>query len=162
MNTHNHFDHLGAVRYFVAEGVTVITNQMNKSYYEQIFKAPHPLAPDRLSQNPKKANYITVKDKFVLADGGREIDILHLENDNHNEGMLVVYIPREKVLVEADDFTPPAPNRPLPAPRAVGFTKNLNANIERLKLDIVTIAPLHGFVVRIAELKKVAGVSAGS
>jgi len=76
--------------------------------------------------------------------------------------MLVVYIPREKVLVEADDFTPPAPNRPLPAPRAVGFTKNLNANIERLKLDIVTIAPLHGFVVRIAELKKVVGVSAGS
>ena len=162
VNTHNHFDHLGGVRYFVAEGVTVITNQMNKSYYEQIFKAPHTLAPDRLSQNPKKANYITVKDKFVLADGGREIDILHLENDNHNEGMLVVYIPKEKVLVEADDFTPPAPNGPPPAPRAVGFTKNLNANIERLKLDIVTIAPLHGFVVPIDELKKVAGVSAGS
>jgi glyoxylase-like metal-dependent hydrolase (beta-lactamase superfamily II) len=136
VNTHNHFDHLGGVRYFVAEGVTVITNQMNKSYYEQIFKAPHTLAPDRLSQNPRKANYITVKDKFVLADGGREIDILHLENDNHNEGMLVVYIPKEKVLVEADDFTPPAPNGPPPAPRAVAFTKNLNANIERLKLDI--------------------------
>ena len=162
VNTHNHFDHLGGVRYFVAEGVTVITNQMNKSYYEQIFKAPHTLAPDRLSQNPKKANYITVKDKFVLADGGREIDILHLENDNHNEGMLVVYIPKEKVLVEADDFTPPAPNGPPPTRRAVGFTKNLNANIERLKLDIVTIAPLHGFVVPIDELKKVAGVSAGS
>jgi glyoxylase-like metal-dependent hydrolase (beta-lactamase superfamily II) len=162
VNTHNHFDHLGGVRYFVAEGVTVITNQMNKSYYDQIFKAPHTLAPDRLSQNPKKANYITVKDKFVLADGGREIDILHLENDNHNEGMLVVYIPKEKVLVEADDFTPPAPNGPPPAPRAVAFTKNLNANIDRLKLDIVTIAPLHGVVAPIAELKRVAGVTAGS
>ena len=162
VNTHNHFDHLGGVRYFVAEGVMVITNQRNKSYYEQIFKAPHTLAPDRLSQNPKKANYITVKDKFVLADGGREIDILHLENDNHNEGMLVVYVPKEKVLVDADDFTPPAPNGPAPAPRAVAFTKNLNANIERLKLDIVTIALLHGFVVPIAELKKVAGVRAGS
>jgi len=162
VNTHNHFDHLGGVRCFVAEGATVITNAMNKSYYEQVFKAPHTLDPDRLSKNPKKAAYITVKDKWVLSDGGREIDVLHLESDNHNEGMLVVYIPKEKVLVEADDFTPPAPNGPPPAPRAVAFTKNLNANIERLKLDIVTIAPLHGFVVPIAELKKVAGIQTGS
>ena len=159
VNTHNHFDHLGGVRAFVPEGATIITNAMNKPYYEKIFNAPHTLAPDRLSQNPKKATYLTVKDKYVLADGGREIDIYHIENDNHNEGMLMVYVPKEKVLVEADDFTPPAPNGPSPAPRAVNFTKNLNANIERLKLDVVTIAPLHGFVVPVAELKKLAGTT---
>jgi glyoxylase-like metal-dependent hydrolase (beta-lactamase superfamily II) len=159
VNTHNHFDHLGGVRAFVPEGATIITNAMNKPYYEKIFNAPHTLAPDRLSQNPKKATYLTVKDKYVLADGGREIDIYHIENDNHNEGMLMVYVPKEKVLVEADDFTPPAPNGPPPAPRAVNFTKNLNANIERLKLDVVTIAPLHGFVVPVAELKKIAGTT---
>ena len=159
VNTHSHFDHLGGVRAFIAEGSTIITHEMNKAYYEKIFKEPHTLAPDRLSQNPKKATYITVKDKYVLADGGREIDILHIENDNHNEGMLMVYIPREKVLVEADDFTPLAPNGPPPAPRAVNFTKNLNANIERLKLDVVTIAPLHGFVAPVVELKKLAGTT---
>ena len=159
VNTHNHFDHLGGVRAFVPEGATIITNAMNKAYYEKTFNAPHTLAPDRLSQNPKKATFITVKDKYVLSDGGREIDIIHIENDNHNAGMLMVYIPKEKVLVEADDFTPPAPNGPAPAPRAVNFTKNLNANIERLKLDVVTIAPLHGFVVPVAELKKLAGTT---
>ena len=159
VNTHNHFDHLGGVRAFVPEGETIITNAMNKPYYEKIFNAPHALAPDRLSQNPKKATYLTVKDKYVLADGNREINIYHIENDNHNEGMLMVYVPKEKVLVEADDFTPPAPNGPPPAPRAVNFTKNLNANIERLKLDVVTIAPLHGFVVPVAELKKIAGTT---
>ena len=159
VNTHNHFDHLGGVRAFVPEGATIITNAMNKAYYEKIFNAPHTLAPDRLSQNPKKATFITVKDKYVLSDGGREIDIIHIENDNHNAGMLMVYIPKEKVLVEADDFTPPAPNGPAPAPRAVNFTKNLNANIERLKLDVVTIAPLHGFVVPVAELKKLAATT---
>ena len=159
VNTHNHFDHLGGVRAFVPEGATIITNAMNKAYYEKIFNVPHTLAPDRLSQNPKKATFITVKDKYVLSDGGREIDIIHIENDNHNAGMLMVYIPKEKVLVEADDFTPPAPNGPAPAPRAVNFTKNLNANIERLKLDVVTIAPLHGFVVPVAELKKLAATT---
>ena len=158
VNTHNHFDHTGGVRTFIAEGATVITNAMNKSYYEQIFKAPHSMDPDKLSQGPKKATYVTVKDKFVLSDGGREIDIHHMENDNHNEGMLIVYIPKEKVLVEADEFTPPAPNT-TPAPRALSFTKNLAANVERLKLDVVTIAPLHGVVVPVAELKKWAGAS---
>jgi len=159
VNTHNHFDHLGGVRAFVPEGTTIITNAMNKPYYEKIFNAPHALAPDRLSQNRRKATYLTVKDKYVLADGSREIDIYHIENDNHNEGMLMVYLPKEKVLVEADDFTPPAQNGPPPAPRAVNFTKNLNANIERLKLDVVTIAPLHGFVVPVADLKKLAGTT---
>jgi glyoxylase-like metal-dependent hydrolase (beta-lactamase superfamily II) len=159
VNTHNHFDHAGGIRTYVAEGATIITNAMNKPYYEQTFKMPRTMAPDKLSQNPKKATFVTVKDKYVLADGGREIDIVHVENDNHNEGILMVYIPKEKVLVEADDFTPPAPNGPPPAPRAVNFTKNLNANIERLKLDVVTIAPLHGFVVPVAELKKLAGTT---
>jgi glyoxylase-like metal-dependent hydrolase (beta-lactamase superfamily II) len=153
VNTHNHFDHTGGVRTFIAEGATVITNAMNKPYYEQIFKAPHTLDPDELSKSPKKATYITVKDKYVMSDGGREIDILHMEGDNHNEGMLLVYVPKEKVLVEADEFTPPAPNT-TPAPRGLSFTRNLAANVERLKLDIVTIAPLHGNVVPVAELKK--------
>jgi len=153
VNTHNHFDHTGGVRTFIAEGATIITNAMNKPYYDKIFKEPHTLDPDELSKSPKKATYITVKDKYVLSDGGREIDIHHMENDNHNEGMLLVYIPKEKVLVEADEFTPPAPNT-TPAPRALSFTKNLEANIERLKLDVVTIAPLHGPVVPVADLKK--------
>jgi glyoxylase-like metal-dependent hydrolase (beta-lactamase superfamily II) len=159
VNTHNHFDHAGGIRTYVAEGATIITNAMNKPYYEQTFKMPRTMAPDKLSRNPTKATFITVKDKYMLADGGREIDIIHVENDNHNEGILMVYIPKEKVLVEADDFTPPAANGPPPAPRAVNFTKNLNANIERLKLDVVTIAPLHGFVVPVAELKKLAGTT---
>jgi glyoxylase-like metal-dependent hydrolase (beta-lactamase superfamily II) len=157
VNTHNHFDHAGGIRTYVAEGATIITNAMNKPYYEQTFKMPRTLAPDKLSHSPKKATFITVKDKYVLSDGGREIDIIRVENNSHNEGILMVYIPKEKVLVEADDFTPSAPNGPPPAPRAVAFTKNLNANIQRLKLDVVTIAPLHGFVVPFAELEKLAG-----
>ena len=43
INTHAHFDHAGGVRYFVAEGATVITQEMNKSFYEQAWKAAtHP------------------------------------------------------------------------------------------------------------------------
>src|SRR3984893_16523016 len=74
INTHDHFDHLGGVRYFVAEGATVITQDTNKSFYEQAWKAPRTLEPDHLAQSPKKATFVTFKDKYVLSDGGREID----------------------------------------------------------------------------------------
>jgi glyoxylase-like metal-dependent hydrolase (beta-lactamase superfamily II) len=157
VNTHLHFDHCGGIRTYVAEGATIITQAVNKAYYEQSFKSPHTMAPDRLSLNPTSATFITVNDKYTLREEGRLINIYHIENDNHNEGMLMVYLPVEKILVEADEFQPPPPNGPLPASRAVSFSKNLELNIERLKLGVQTIAPLHGYVLPYAELKKVVG-----
>jgi len=55
----------------------------------------------------------------------------------------MVYLPKEKILIEGDAFTPAAVGAPPPAapnPYAV----NLNENIERLKLDVRQIAALHG------------------
>ena len=54
VNTHNHFDHLGGVRGFVAEGATVITDDRNRNFYQRVVLAPQPrsLQPDRLSTRP--------------------------------------------------------------------------------------------------------------
>ena len=58
-------------------------------------------------------------------------------------GMLLVYLPKEKVLLEADGFNPPA--RPLTrTPATISpYTANLEANIARLKLDVERIIPVH-------------------
>jgi len=54
VNTHNHFDHLGGTRTYVAEGATVITDDRNRNFYQRVVLAPQPrtLSPDRLSQAP--------------------------------------------------------------------------------------------------------------
>jgi hypothetical protein len=54
VNTHNHFDHLGGVRTYVAEGATIVTDARNRNFYERVVLAPQPrtLLPDRLSQRP--------------------------------------------------------------------------------------------------------------
>ena len=63
----------------------------------------------------------------------------------------MVYLPKEKLLIEADAYTPGAPNTPPPAtPNANNV--NLIDNIERLKLEVDRILPLHGRVVPLAEL----------
>jgi hypothetical protein len=51
---------------------------------------------------------------------------------------------KDKLLVEADMWNPPAqPNTPPPAGVAAAEPLNLWNNIQRLKLDVEQIAPLH-------------------
>lgn len=157
INTHHHFDHSGGIRTYVAEGAVIVTGAGNKAYYEQAWKAPRTLAPDTLAQNPKKASFIEVKGEYVLTDGTRSLELHRTEGDTHNASILFGYLPKEKMLTEADDFTPGAPNGPALVPVARGLGNTLYDNITRLKLDIATIVPLHGRVVPYTDFTKALG-----
>ena len=71
--------------------------------------------------------------------------------------MLIGYMPKVKGLIVADLFTPAPPNSPAPPPVAMGFANQLYDNVQRLKLDVTTIAPLHGRVAPYSELLKTIG-----
>ncbi len=143
VNTHHHFDHSGGLRDFVAEGATIVTHQMNESYYRKVWANPHTLSPDRLAQNPRKPSFKTMTEKLVLTDGSHVIELYHLQNFGHNDGMIIAYLPKEKVLLEADGFNPP-PQPLAKTPAAISpYTASLAANIERLKLDVQRIVPVH-------------------
>ena len=75
--------------------------------------------------------------------------------------MTLAYLPKDKILVEADMFNPPAQaNAPAPTPVSPS-TLNLVENLQRLKLDVQTIVPVHypvdGRKVTMAELMNAAG-----
>lgn len=156
VNTHHHFDHSGGIRTFVAEGATIVTHQINKAFYERASRAPRTLAPDRLSRPGKPMAIVTMRDKIVLSDGARVLELHHIKGNLHNDGIIMAYLPKEKILIEADVFTPPAPNAPtLATPNP--FTVNLYENLQRLKLDVNQIAPLHGRLVTMSDLMKAMG-----
>jgi len=68
-----------------------------------------------------------------------------------------VYLPNEKILVEADAYTPAAANVPLPA-TPNPYSVNLYENIQKLNLNVEKIAALHGpRVVTLADLRSVIG-----
>ena len=161
VNTHAHFDHSSGLRTFVGEGATIVTYQANKPYYEKIFAQPHTLVPDKQSEAKKKLSIETVGDKKVLTDGNHVIELHRMLNSNHNEGLLVAYLPKEKILVEADGFNPPAQANAPPATPVNPNTVNLMENITRLKLDVETIIPVHypadGRKVTMAELRRALG-----
>ena len=143
VNTHVHFDHSGGVRTFVDEGATIVTHADNKSYYEKAWAAPHTINPDKLAQSKKTASFETFTDKHVLTDGSRTIEIHKIAGGGHNDAFAMVYLPKEKILIEGDAFTPLAVDAPRPT-AANPFAVNLDENITRLKLDVKQIAALHG------------------
>ncbi|MES1255513.1 MAG: MBL fold metallo-hydrolase [Acidobacteriota bacterium] len=146
VNTHSHSDHSDGLRTFVAEGVIIITHEVNKAYLERILNAPHTLNPDRLSASPKKLTIETMADKRVLTDGHQVLELHLVRGSQHSEGLLMGYLPKDKILVEADAYDPMMPVSAPPMPLNANdqsIAKNLLDNIERLGLDVDTIIPVH-------------------
>ena len=156
INSHEHFDHSGGLRAAVAEGATIVAHAANKSYFEKAFATPNKINPDRLTQSGRKAEVVAVTDKLVMNDGARTLEIHSIRDSVHSDAFLMVYMPKEKLLIEADAYTPLPPNTPPPAqPNANNV--NLVENIERLKLSVDRILPLHGRVVPLSELYTAVG-----
>jgi glyoxylase-like metal-dependent hydrolase (beta-lactamase superfamily II) len=156
VNTHHHFDHAGGLGAFVAEGATIITHDVNKAFLEQSLAAPRTVKPDKLAQSGKKAAVEGMQDKRVLSDGTHTIELYLIQGNVHHDGIIMAYLPKEKLLVEADVFTPAAPSAAPPAqPNPNGVA--LYDNIERLKLTVDQILPMHGRKVPLAELQKSIG-----
>jgi glyoxylase-like metal-dependent hydrolase (beta-lactamase superfamily II) len=156
VNSHNHFDHLGGVRAAMAEGYTVVTQANNKLYYERIATMPHTVSPDRLAKAPKKPLVEGVVDKRVFTDDTNTLELYRLSTD-HNDSMLVAYLPKAKILIEADMWNPPAANAP-PPPAVSPVVVQLVDGIKKLNLDVQQIAGLHGRMATIQELRSAAGL----
>jgi glyoxylase-like metal-dependent hydrolase (beta-lactamase superfamily II) len=147
INTHHHWDHLGGIRTYVHEGATIITHANNRAYYQEVLRSrPWLLEPDRYSLFPPEEwseGYIfeIVFEKYTLADDSRRVEVHNIQGLSHVEGMLIVYLAEEKMVIEADLYTP-RPLRGAPPPSASNRT--FYENLQRLDLDVETIVPIHG------------------
>jgi glyoxylase-like metal-dependent hydrolase (beta-lactamase superfamily II) len=163
VNTHNHFDHLGGVRAYVAEGATVVTEDHNRAFYRQVVLAPQPrtLLPDRLSQRPFAPTgpgmraLQTFTDNYTISDGNQTIELYHVEGFNHSDNMLIAYLPKEKIVINADMYGPPPAGGNLANVSANAVA--LYRNIKRLKLDVDRHVPIHGQPGSNADFERIVG-----
>jgi glyoxylase-like metal-dependent hydrolase (beta-lactamase superfamily II) len=131
INSHHHADHAGGLRAYIAAGITVVTHEMNRRLYER----------SRLGT----ARTVWVKDRYVLDDGTRRLEIHHVPN-GHAANLLMSYLPQEKLLMVTDvfnDFGEPRPNDPPPGIVSPYYAA-LGERIRALKLDVERLAPSHG------------------
>jgi glyoxylase-like metal-dependent hydrolase (beta-lactamase superfamily II) len=158
-------------------------------YLDILFSpAPRELQPDRMAHyNPmymisrRPAPIETVASfaggpgggaaKYVITDGARVLEIFHVQDmayeledqtyaqGNHSADMLMAYLPKEKILINADLYSPPAPGATPSAPTAA--MRTLYQNMRKQRLDVVQHVPLHGRVGSNEEFLKIVGKSTG-
>jgi glyoxylase-like metal-dependent hydrolase (beta-lactamase superfamily II) len=136
MNTHPHSDHTGGLPVLVAEGATIVTQKNNEAFLGKALNTPRTLMTDTLAKNPKKAKIEAVAEKKVYSDGSRTVELYHVSPVPHTNGMLIAFIPKEKVLFQGD-FTI-NPGQP-----ANDHVKALAPILEKLNLDFERYIPVH-------------------
>ncbi len=165
VNTHHHWDHSGGLRAAAAEGATIVTNELNKDFYERVQLVPQPrtLSQDRLSQfpfattGPGPGKLETYRERHAISDGDQSIISYHVDGFNHAGDMAIVYLPKAKLLINAD-MGPPAAGTPVANVNANAIA--LYNNIKRLKLDVSQHVPIHGNPSSQADFERTVGPAA--
>lgn len=159
INTHHHFDHAGGLRAAISQGLTIVTHEGNKDFYEKVvYPGRHFITRDALAQNPKTLKLQTVGDKRVLQDDLRTVEVYHVPGNPHNGNMLVVYLPAEKILIQADMYNPPAANAP--PPPSFPFAANLLESVQRRGLQVERVVGIHGRPMTFSDLQAAAATRA--
>jgi glyoxylase-like metal-dependent hydrolase (beta-lactamase superfamily II) len=155
VNSHHHFDHSGGLRAAAASGATLVVSEPARGWFEKAFATPNAIRPDALQQSARRPTFLGVNGQRTFTDATREAQVHFIEGNPHAQGFMLVWLPRERLLVQADAYTPGAPGSAPPA-QANPLHVNLVQNIERLRLDVDRILPLHGRVVPYSELRTAA------
>ena len=145
VNTHAHYDHAGGLREYVAEGITVITHESNKAFYEQAWSRPRTVEDTAPTTNAPMIE--TVADKRVLSDGTRSVELYYLAGHQHHSGQLIAYLPKERILMYGDGYNPPAGDEIRTPERGPEYAAQLVDKVNEFKLKPDRIAPVHGRVV---------------
>jgi glyoxylase-like metal-dependent hydrolase (beta-lactamase superfamily II) len=157
INSHHHWDHLGGIRTYVHKGATIIAHENNTAYFHELLTGrAWTLKPDRLARDPGQGwlyGYVieAVREKYAIGDDNRILELYHISSPAHAQGMLVAFLPKEKILVQGDFF-----NSAAVAPNENAFA--LNESLERLGLEVQTIVGLHGTPATISQFRHVLSV----
>jgi glyoxylase-like metal-dependent hydrolase (beta-lactamase superfamily II) len=102
VQSHHHGDHLGGIRAYVAEGTIILAGASAAPLIEKIAAAPFDLDPDRLHGAPRRPVVEVVEGSRTIRDARHEVVVHNLGPGPHAQEMLVVHLPRERILYQAD------------------------------------------------------------
>jgi glyoxylase-like metal-dependent hydrolase (beta-lactamase superfamily II) len=138
VNSHPHFDHASGLAAAVAEGATILTHNNNASTLRALLSNPRTLVGDSLSKQPnRRAQVDGFGDREVRRGQNGKVVEIHRVDNVHSDGLVLVYLPAERVVWSADITIV----NPTPAQMAV--VRSADAVMRRLNLQYDTWIPAH-------------------
>lgn len=149
--SHHHDDHGGGLRPYIAEGLTIVTTPSNRRFVEEVRAARHTIRPDSLSAVPRRPVIETYTRKRVFTDGEMTVELHDIGPTSHVDEIALAYLPKERLVFQGDLLILPDRGEVRPANT---LTEEFARAIDRLKLDVQTIAGVHGRVGTIEDLRR--------
>jgi glyoxylase-like metal-dependent hydrolase (beta-lactamase superfamily II) len=147
VSSHPHFDHIGGLRTYLHIGATIVAHASNIAFLNRdvLNYEPRTMAPDIVSRWPPTEvaegyNYEAVQENYVITDNRRILRVYYVQPLQHVAGMLMMYLPAERIAFEADLFDTHEPPRPAQLPAM----RTLLTQVQRMSLQVDTLAPVHG------------------
>ena len=147
ISSHPHFDHIGGLRTYLHIGATIVTHMKNVAFLNRdvLSYEPRTVNPDIVARWPPTEvsegyNYEAVQENYVITDNRRILRVYYVQPLQHAEGMLMAYLPAERIAFQADLFDTHEPPRAAQLPAMRSFANQ----VARMKLDVDSVAPVHG------------------
>ncbi len=147
ITSHPHFDHIGGLRTYLHIGSTIVTHLLNLEFlnHDVLGYEPRTVEPDIVSKWPPTElaegyNYEAIQENYVIADDSRILRVYYVQPLRHVTGMLMAYLPAERIAFQADLFDTHEPPRAAQLPAM----RSLYSQVQRMKLDVAMLAPVHG------------------
>ena len=147
VSSHPHFDHIGGLRSYLHIGATIVAHMKNIAFLNRdvLSYEPRTVAPDIVSRWPPTEvaegyNYEAVQESYVITDNRKILRVYYVQPLRHVEGMLMAYLPAERIAFQADLFDTHEPPKAAQLPAM----QTLATQVARMQLDVETLAPVHG------------------
>ena len=147
ITSHPHFDHIGGLRTYLHIGSTIVTHISNLDFLNKdvLNYEPRTVEPDIVSKWPPTElaegyNYEAIQENYIISDNSRILRLYYVQPLQHVTGMLMAYLPSERIVFQADLFDTHEPPRAAQLPAML----SLYNQVERMKLNVDTLAPVHG------------------
>ena len=135
--SHHHFDHTAGLRAAVAEGLTIVAHERSAAAFKEMASRAHGAMPEALTQSPQSLTFEAIGDEHTLRDAEMEVRLYHLSGNPHADTLIMAYVPRDRLLIQADVY------EPAPQFTAFPFVRNMAEHIQKRGLRVDRHVPIH-------------------
>jgi len=138
-STSDAWPHLGGIRAFAAGNIPIYTHRLNEPIIRQILQADHSPMPDAYEQNKPEPQFRLVDKAITLDDPDTPVHIIPV-NGEGGERMIMLYLPRQKVLYASDLVQYNGRSKNFFSPQYLSEVKQV---VDQYQLEVETVFAMH-------------------